>query len=111
MPRSGPTHSDYLVCRTLGHAWDPIPAESSPPWGDPFWLRCVRCTTERHDAVSWSTGELVGRQYVYPDDYKHVADEMFPDATPTRQDYRRMLFAEHLSNVRQLRAARARSAS
>lgn len=105
-PRSGPTHSDYVLCRTIGHAWDEIAAEKAAPYGEPWWLRCVRCTTIRMDYVTRSTGELLGRRYQYPDDYKHVADEMFPDAAPTRQDYRQMLFAEHLSNVRRLRAQR-----
>jgi hypothetical protein len=97
--------SDFMMCRTLGHAWDPIPADRMPPLGDAFWLRCVRCSTERHDAVWWGTGELIGRRYVYPDGYRNAFDEMF-DVAPTRQDYRRLLFAEHLQRVRHLRAVR-----
>lgn len=100
--RAGPTHSDYVLCRTIGHAWDEIPADRPDEW----WLRCVRCSTERHDAVSWNSGELTGRSYKYPDDYGHAFDELFPEATPTRADYRRMLFAEHLTKVRRLRAVR-----
>ena len=105
--RRGPTDSDFLVCRTLGHAWSPIPATKPSRLADPFWVQCARCTTERHDDVSWMTGELVGRRYVYPDSYRHAFDDQFADAAPTRQDYRRMLFAEHLQNVRHLRAVRA----
>lgn len=99
--------ADFLACRTLGHAWDQIAAEHAPAHGgDPWWLRCVRCGTERHDAVSWMTGELVGRSYVYPDGYAGLYGESF-EATPTRTDFRRILFAEHLHNVRRLRAGKA----
>jgi hypothetical protein len=95
------------MCRTLGHAWTAIPATSSSRFGDAFWLQCVRCTTERHDDVSWMSGELLGRRYVYPDTYRHAFDSQFADAAPTRQDYRRILFAEHLQKVRNLRAVRS----
>lgn len=103
---SGPTHSDYVMCRTLGHAWEEIPADRPAPYGDPWWLRCVRCTMVRMDYVTRSTGELLGRRYEPPEGYRHAFDDGFPDAAPTRQDYRRMLFAEHLAHVRHLRAVR-----
>jgi hypothetical protein len=103
MPRSGPTASDYVMCRTLGHAWEEVPAERPAPYGDPWWLRCVRCTMLRMDYVTRSTGELLGRRYEAPDGYKWAEE----DAAPTRQDYRRMLFAEHLQHVRHLRAVRS----
>jgi hypothetical protein len=109
MPRVTATPADFAMCRTLGHAWDQIPAEQLPArGGDPFWIRCVRCSTERHDAVDWGTGELIGRQYVYADGYLHAFDDDF-DVVPTRQDYRRMLLQEHLMRVRHLRAVRAAS--
>ena len=63
----------------------------------------MRCETERHDECNWMTGELVYRRYVYDDGYRHAFDDSF-DVTPSRQDFRRMLFAEHLANVRHLRA-------
>lgn len=101
--RRPPDPSDFLTCRTLGHAWDPIPADApSKRGGDPWWLRCVRCSTERHDDLNWMTGELVGRSYVYPDGYAIDQDEW--EVAPTRQDFRRMLLTEHLNNVRRLRA-------
>jgi hypothetical protein len=58
------------------------------------------------DYVTRSTGELLGRSYDHPSDYKTAFEDSYPDATPTRQDFRRMLFAEHLSHVRRLRAVR-----
>lgn len=89
------------MCRTIGHAWDEIGSGDPNQW----WLRCVRCSTERHDEVSWMTGELIGRRYVYQVEYRNAFVDDF-DVTPTRQDYRRMLFAEHLQRVRHLRAVR-----
>lgn len=101
-----PSTTDYVTCRTLGHAWDPIPADAPAPYGDPFWLRCVRCTTIRMDFCTFSTGEVIGRRYTYPDGYQYVRE--LDEEAPTRQDYRRILFAEHLSNVRRLRAVNTR---
>jgi hypothetical protein len=58
------------------------------------------------DFCTFGTGEVIGRRYAYPDGYQHVRDDL-EDAAPTRQDYRRILFAEHLTKVRHLRATRA----
>lgn len=84
-----------LLCRTLGHAWFPVPAEKTSKYGDPMWLKCERCDTERHDDISRGNGELFGRQYVYPDNYQHAFDDMFEE-TPTRSDFRRMLLVDHI---------------
>ena len=83
--RAGPSPSDFLMCRTLGHAWDEIASDGPAVGGDPWWLRCVRCSTERHDVVSWMTGELIGRSYVYADGYRHAFDDEF-DVAPTGDD-------------------------
>lgn len=85
---------DYLACRTFGHAWFVIPSEGkSAHGGDPLWLRCERCMTERHDSVSFTTGDLMTRQYIYPDQYKGFFDDEFSDheGSPTRQDFRRLV--------------------
>lgn len=96
----------YLACRTLGHAWEPIPAEKAGALGgDPMWLRCMRCLTERHDSVSWATGELMARKYEYPDGYRHAFDTSFADAVPTRNDFRRMMLTEQIARARETRAA------
>lgn len=94
-----------LLCRTLGHAWFPIAAEKVSKYGDPMWLRCERCATERHDDISRGSGELFGRQYVYADGYRHAFDEMFVE-TPTRSDFRRILLTEHI-----LKSVRRKAAS
>jgi hypothetical protein len=53
-----------------------------PGWGERFSLRCVRCTTERHDVID-ALGDLSQREYHYPDDYRLAKDE-----TPSRQAMR-----------------------
>jgi hypothetical protein len=97
--------ANYLLCRSLGHAWDVVDADRVPKQGGmPVWLRCERCGTERHDAVSATTGELFGRGYVYDSNYRHAFDTQFADAAPTKSDYRRMLLAERLIQARAERA-------
>lgn len=103
-------HTSYLLCRTVGHAWDVINADrTSRHGGNPVWLRCERCGTERHDAVNNTTGELVGRQYVYDQTYRHAFDDGFNEATPTKSDFRRLLLAEHIVKARDRRAADQRN--
>jgi hypothetical protein len=84
-----------LLCRTLGHAWFPVPAEKTSKYGDPMWFRCERCDTERHDDVSRGDGQLFGRQYVYADGYSHYFDDQFQD-TPQRSDFRMLLLNEYI---------------
>jgi len=99
--------ANYLLCRSLGHAWDVVDADRVPKQGGmPVWLRCERCGTERHDAVSPTTGELWGRSYVYDTSYRHSFDSQFADAAPTKSDWRRMLLAERLIQARAERALR-----
>jgi hypothetical protein len=76
--------AEYERCRTWGHAWeDFVPFGKRPQgWGMRFSLRCIRCTTERHDLID-TLGQLSSRQYVYPDDYSLAKDE-----TPTRAELR-----------------------
>lgn len=93
---------EYEKCRVWGHAWeDFIPERRSPGWGSRFSLRCVRCTTERHDVID-SLGDLSQRSYVYPDDYRLAKDE-----TPTRASLRLDL----LSDLRRTRRGRNRSSA
>lgn len=107
MPRYS-QHASYLMCRTLGHAWGPIAADRvGRMGGDPLWLRCERCDTERHDSISIVTGALVTRQYVYEDSYRHAFDNDFADAAPTRSDFRRMLLSEAIIKQKSERALRA----
>lgn len=82
--------SQYLMCRTFGHAWFIIPGERGRLGGDPMWIRCERCDTERHDSVSFATGDVMSRNYVYPEGYRD-AFRSEGDAAPDRGEFRRML--------------------
>lgn len=96
--------SGYLMCRTLGHSWDVIDATSSGKFGgNPMWLRCMRCNTERHDSINPNTGDLYTRQYVYQESYRHAFDNNFADAAPTRTDFRRMLLEQAIVKQRDKR--------
>lgn len=70
------THTDFYECRHLGHSWDDIPVTRRPSFGVYIWLRCTRCTTERHDIISSvSDGKLLARKYHYPEGYKTAKGE------------------------------------
>lgn len=60
----------YLLCRTFGHLWDEFMPHGmrKASFGYRISLRCVRCTTERHDLID-VRGEVGQREYRYPDDY------------------------------------------
>lgn len=86
---------EMLMCRTVGHSWDSfIPMMRRPEFGERMSFLCVRCTTERHDIISWINGELLQREYRYPDGY-HLTEKY------TRNDFRKEFL------VRRRRMARA----
>jgi hypothetical protein len=77
-------------CRTYGHAWDefnPTGMDASD-YGWRLSLRCVRCTTERHDVID-TIGNLATRQYIYPEGY----DTSTGEARMTRPEFRQLLYA------------------
>lgn len=83
------THTEYVRCRTFGHAWDEVPVMVPDAYGRPqFWLRCTRCTTERHDVVNGGSGWLEAREYVYPEEYSLTGE-----AVPTRDELRLKLLS------------------
>jgi hypothetical protein len=53
--------------------------------------------------VSFVTGDLLGRNYVYADSYQHAFDDSF-QVTPTRSDFRRMLLTDRIEHNRKQRA-------
>lgn len=90
--RGADTSQDSFVrCRTYNHAWEEFyPDLMDPPaFGWRLSLRCIRCSTERHDTISYATGQLMNRRYIYPDGYKMARDE-----TPTREVFREELFSK-----------------
>lgn len=74
----------FLRCRTYSHAWDDFaPVDFYPPtYGWRLSLRCMRCTTERHDIVAYRSGKVMSRRYIYPDGYaqKGVPKVVFREA-------------------------------
>lgn len=99
--RTGPTQRDFSTCKRLGHAMDdlggpPLDVMSrmlSKPGMWDVWVRCLRCTTVRHDYVS-VTGTIYARQYHYPNGYRW---EGAPGEAPTRADWR-------LERIKELRS-------
>ena len=81
----------FLRCRTYSHAWDEFaPIDMDAPWyGWRLSLRCVRCGTERHDNISYSSGMIMSRKYIYADDYQFKNTE-----TPTKEVFREELFSK-----------------
>lgn len=77
----------HLKCRVFGHSWDEYtPAtKRKPPFGWRLSSICVSCGTERHDIIG-ATGDVVSREYVYPNDYLLSFSLSRTDA---RQAYRR----------------------
>jgi hypothetical protein len=96
-------HQAFLTCRTVGHAWFQIPAEFAS-YGDPLWFSCERCDTQRRDEIG-SGGQLIKRAYKYPDGYQGYWSDIYPDAAPTRSDFRQMLLAENIVKTRLNRIA------
>ncbi len=75
---SDPTPADQMLrCRVVGHQWDDFyPTNLSPPaFGWRLSLRCARCTTERHDLISFREGDVLAREYRYVDGYQQRRDE------------------------------------
>lgn len=77
----------YAECKTLGHAWDEYNPRDGGG-GATRWrltLRCSRCSTTRHDDLD-ARGEVVSRQYAYPDGYRDPVE-----LKPSRAALRLML--------------------
>lgn len=65
----------HARCRAFGHSWEEIPAARKPEFGVYVWLRCTRCTMERHDIINPFNGDLLSRAYDAPDGYRLSRDE------------------------------------
>lgn len=58
---------DFLMCRDLGHAWNPTTVTVRSRHYEQG-LMCSRCGTER-DRITDMRGYLTGGRYRYPSDY------------------------------------------
>lgn len=70
---------EFLVCRTLGHAWDDNPhaevdSELFKASRGVLALRCTRCYTERFDYLDAQMG-VFQRYYRYPDRYRGLSGD------------------------------------
>jgi hypothetical protein len=69
--------NEYVICRTLGHAWDEF--HSIDPILMPYAfayisLRCTRCQAERHDGID-KQFQVASRTYKYPPHYQSIPGE------------------------------------
>lgn len=83
----------FLQCRTYNHAWDRFnPIDLDAPWyGWRLSLRCMRCSTERHDNIAYGTGEVMGRRYIYAEGYQYAGEK---DERPSKEEFREELFTK-----------------
>jgi len=67
-------NADFIRCRTLRHAWEPIGGgQRKPQFGDLVTYRCLFCGGLRYDKVSRITGDRLGApQYDMPPGYREV---------------------------------------
>ena len=75
VPANEPLHYAYTACRgPVRHHWDavgPIPGyRRRTTFGTLVTFRCETCGTLRFDIYSRLTGDLLGRNYDHPPDYK-----------------------------------------
>lgn len=92
-PRSMET--EFLECRTIGHAWRPVVSYSNRDTELNYrWevlLRCSRCNTERADLVD-SQGRLAGRAYRYREGYRTIPYKDYGGRAAFTQQARVALF-------------------
>jgi hypothetical protein len=94
----------FLRCRSYGHSWDEFfPDDMEQPWyGWRLSLRCVRCSTERHDNIGFN-GQMLGRRYIYPPGYQTPKG----DPKPERSVFREELFTHLRERLEKVNAVGA----
>lgn len=67
-------NADFIRCRTLRHAWEPIGGgQRKPAFGDLVTLRCIFCGSLRYDKFSRITGARIAKpQYDHAPGYREV---------------------------------------
>jgi hypothetical protein len=73
----------------------------TPLFGWRLSLRCVRCTTERHDVID-HIGGVGQRRYIYAEDYRMTRDEL-----PSREELRMSLFRNVRAKLQSAKAVNA----
>lgn len=59
---------EFLLCRDLGHTWQPYTASRADDGHYERVMRCVRCDTKRKQTLS-ASGVILTGGYDYPDGY------------------------------------------
>lgn len=81
----------FLVCRMLGHAWDPyVVTDWKPMFGIGLTMMCDRCYMIRHDTLN-ANGAVGQRSYVQPEGYRIPKEQ-----APTRAEVRQQFIREHV---------------
>jgi hypothetical protein len=57
----------------------------------------MRCATERHDTISYGTGAVMSRRYLYAEDYQYAKDER-----PTKEAFREELFTQLRAQLKEV---------
>ena len=96
--RGSVSDTDMVRCRVLRHSWDDFDPVGlrEPSFGTRVSLRCLRCSSERHDVYD-SNGEVTYRRYIYVEGYQYAKGER-----PSAAEFRVLL----MKAQRKERAAR-----
>jgi hypothetical protein len=80
------TDDAFIRCRSYNHSWDEFfPIDLEEPWyGWRLSLRCIRCSTERHDTIDFK-GQVMSRRYIYPEGYQQKGEDKM-DRTVFREE-------------------------
>lgn len=101
------SYGKFGDCHLLSHQWD----YTNSTWvsnlgGVPVTLLCQRCGTERRETWSSSSGEMMGRRYIYPTGYS-LARSVTGVDRPTRDDLRAWALEEARTGGRRKRRLKA----
>jgi hypothetical protein len=96
---------EFLLCRTLGHAWDNFPAgelnvEMLRTSAGAAALRCTRCHTERYDYLGKDL-KIASRRYIYPVRYTTIPGAGTRPVLRGEMLRRSLLFQKYSRNGRQ----------
>ena len=85
MPRRRWSTTQYLECKTWGHAWDEFDTTRTPKerYTYRMTLRCSRCYTERFDYLD-TDASVMRRTYFYSNGYRDAKGS----EKPTRSEMR-----------------------
>jgi hypothetical protein len=96
----------FLRCKVLGHDWDDVSGTAVARTNKLGFIhgrrksfRCSSCTTVKHEVWSLGKGEMIERDYLYPDGYLRML-EGESDLTPRQEARLEMLAREKVPSAR-----------